>query len=451
MTAFERQLLSRIQHLQKQLTGEINCIWVGYSGGVDSHVLLSALLRIRAQLNATEIRAVHIDHQLSPLSSQWTDHCRKVCKQLQVPFQAIVVDAKADPGQSPEAKAREVRYQAFKSLINPGHCLLTAHHQDDQAETLLLQLLRGSGPRGLAAMPLYSRFAQGYLARPLLEVSREQILNYARQQQLHWIDDISNDNPVFDRNFIRLQIIPLLKQRWPSMAKTMSRSAQLCADTIGILDEIAEDDLRHVIQGSDERLCIPRLLSLSQERQHNVVRAWLRLLNLPCPSRKTLHHIWQQVIEAEPQAAPHLQWPGGEVRRYRDHLFSMSPLVDFDHERRMDWDMKQAVVIDGAATVRAQTVSGEGLSASLLQHGAVSIRFRQGGERCRLPKRSGEHSLKNLFQELSIVPWMRPRIPLIYVGEHLAAVGDLLICEGFQAREGQAAVRIVCDYSHPVR
>ena len=450
MTALEQQLLTNVRLLLNQIAGEIRSIWVGYSGGVDSHALLYALSRNRSQLSGIDIRAVHIDHQLSPLSSQWSEHCRQVCEQLQIPYRSIVVDAKAASGQSPEAKAREVRYEAFHSLIKPRHCLLTAHHQDDQAETLFLQLMRGSGPRGLAAMPRVSRFAQGFLARPLLDVSREQILQYARQQGLQWIDDISNDNPVFDRNFLRLQVIPLIKTRWPSMAKTVSRAAQLCADTIGILDEIAEEDLQRVINGNAERLSISRLHSLSKERQHNVVRAWLDRLNLPCPSHKTLQHIWQQVIEAVPHAMPQLQWPGGEVRRYRDHLFAMPPMKDFNHNRYIEWDLKQPVVIPGAATVRAEPTVDKGLSARLLQHGAVSIRFRQGGERCKLPKRAGEHSVKNLFQELGIVPWMRERIPLIYCDEQLAAVGDLLICEQFQANDRDTALRIVCEYAHPV-
>jgi tRNA(Ile)-lysidine synthase len=451
MIPLEQQLLTNIQLLQKQTTGEIRSLWVAYSGGVDSHALLFALAQNRSYLSGIDIRAVHIDHQLTPLSSQWSEHCRHVCEQLQLPFRSIAVDAQPVPGQSPEAKARQARYEAFKTLVKPNHCLLTAHHQDDQAETLFLQLLRGSGPRGLAAMPRSSRFAQGYLARPLLDISREQILQYARHHKLQWIDDISNDNPAYDRNFLRLQVIPLLKQRWPSVAKTVSRSAQLCADTINILDEVAEEDLRHTTGENIERLSMSRLQSLSRERQHNVVRAWLNRLNLPCPPQKTLLHIWQQVIEAEAHATPCLQWPGGEVRRYRDHIFAMSPMPDFDHSSRFEWDVKQPLAIAGAVTLDTEVARGEGLSVKALQQAKVSIRFRQGGERCQLPKRSGEHSLKNLFQELAVVPWMRERLPLVYVDERLAAIGDLLICEGFQVHGDESAVRIVCDYVHPVR
>jgi tRNA(Ile)-lysidine synthase len=282
-----------------------------------------------------------------------------------------------------------------------------------------------------------------------LDLSREQIQQYAREHQLQWIDDISNENPAFDRNFLRLQIVPLLKQRWPAMAKTVSRSAQLCADTIAIIDAVANEDLQHVIDGSNERLSISRLQALSRERQHNAVRIWLDRLGLPCPSQKTLHHIWSQVIDTQPQATPRLQWPGAEVRRYRDHLYAMPALPEFDNCQRLAWTLEQPLAVAGVGQVKAFSAIGHGLRQPLAQ--PVSIRFRQGGERCKLPKRAGEHSLKKLFQELGIVPWMRERIPLIYAGDQLAAIGDLLICEGFEAGESEAGLRIECEYEHPVR
>ncbi|MCG6970863.1 MAG: tRNA lysidine(34) synthetase TilS [Gammaproteobacteria bacterium] len=449
MTPLEQQLLAEIQHRQNQVSTPIQRYWIAYSGGVDSHVLLFALSRIRMQLNSSEILAVHIDHQLSPLSPQWSAHCRQVCLELQIPYQCLVVDAKAVSGESPEAKARQVRYEAFTALLKTGDCLLTAHHQDDQAETLLLQLLRGAGPRGLAAMPGHNPFAKGNLCRPLLNVSREQILQYARQHQLQWIDDISNDDPVFDRNFLRLHVIPLLKQRWPAMSKTLSRSAQLCADTIGMIDAVASEDLRNLVDTSSERLSISRLQTLSRERQHNAVRAWLAQLRLACPSQKTLHHIWSQVIDTLPESAPRLQWPGAEIRRYRDHLYAMPTMADFDHNQRITWDLKHELVIAGVGRIRAVPKSGQGLARRNLSD--ISIRFRLGGERCKLPKRGGEHSLKNLFQEMGIVPWMRDRIPLIYSGEQLAAIGDLLVCDGFSAGEQEEGLHCVCDYEQPVR
>jgi tRNA(Ile)-lysidine synthase len=448
MTQLEQQLLSSLQQLKNHGLVNIQRFWVAYSGGVDSHVLVFALSRIRQQLSEIDIHVIHVDHRLSPLSSQWSEHCRQVCQRLQFPYKCIVVDAKAAGGESPEAKAREARYKAFESILNANDCLLTAHHQDDQAETLLLQLLRGGGPRGLAAMPWHSELGEGSLCRPLLDLTREQIQQYAQAHRLHWIDDISNDNPAFDRNFLRLQVIPLLKQRWPAMTRTVSRSAQLCADTIAIIDAVAHEDLQCVIDGSDERLSISRLQSLSRERRHNVVRAWLDRLGLACPSQKTLHHIWSQVIDARPESTPRLQWPGTEVRRYRDHLFAMTAMPAFDTSQRLTWTLEQTLTIAGAGQVRAIPAVGQGLRPQLQP---VTIRFRQGGERCKLPKRAGEHSIKNVFQELGVVPWMRERIPLIYKGDQLAAIGDLLICEGFQAGESEAGVRIECDYEHPVR
>ena len=449
MTQLEQQLLISLSQLISHGGAKLQRFWVAYSGGVDSHVLVFALSRIRQQLSECDFNVVHVDHQLSPLSSQWSEHCRQVCRHLHLPYQCIVVDAKAASGESPEAKAREARYQAFKSLLRANDCLLTAHHQDDQAETLLLQLLRGSGPRGLAAMPPHSPLGEGYLCRPLLDLSREQIRQYAQNNQLEWIDDISNEDPAFDRNFLRLHVIPLLKQRWPAMAKTVSRSAQLCADTIGIIDTVADEDLQHVIDGSIERLSISRLQSLSRERQYNVVRDWLDRLSLPCPSQKTLHHIWSQVIDTQPQSTPRLQWPGAEVRRYRDHLFAMSAMSAFDSSQCLTWTLEQSLIIAGVGQVKAHAELGRGLKKPLQK--TVSIRFRQGGERCTLPKRAGKHSLKNIFQELGVVPWMRERIPLIYVDDQLAAIGDLLVCGDFAADKNEAGLQIQCKYEHPVR
>lgn len=446
MTELEQRLLSFI----KTLHG-IKRFWVGYSGGVDSHVLLHALSRICDKLNPLELHAVHIDHQLSPMSSQWSEHCREVCRNLHIPYHCIVVDAKAGVGESQEAKAREVRYAAFTSLVKTSDCLLTAHHQDDQAETLLLQLLRGSGPRGLAAMPSDAVFGEGRLARPLLDFTRGKIEQYAHSHQLCWINDISNADPSFDRNFLRLQVIPLLKQRWPAMAKTISRSAQLCADTLAILDDVADKDLKTVVDGNAAKLSIARLRSLNIERQHNVVRAWFKSLGLPYPSQKILLHLWQQVINASPDSVPHIAWPGAEVRRYRDHLYAMSPLGIFDHSPRLTWDIKNPLSIAGAASLEMRPAVARGLKKSCVEQCAVSVGFRHGGERCKLPKRGGLHTLKNLFQEMGVVPWMRERIPLIFIGDQLAAVGDLWVCEGFIAAEQEDGLEIACDYERSIK
>lgn len=475
MVEFEQRLLSDLQDLKRLALGDSQRLWVGYSGGVDSHVLLFALSRLRAQLSDFDFLAVHVDHQLSSLSPQWSEHCRHICGQLQIPYKCIVVNAKAEMGESPEAKARAVRYDAFSSLMKHNDCLLTAHHQDDQAETLLLQLLRGSGPRGLAAMPRYCEFGSGFLARPLLGFTREEILRYARQRQLQWIDDISNEDPAFDRNFLRLQVVPLLKQRWPSLAKTLSRSAQLCADTLSILDTVADEDLRRVEDGTavGRRLCITPLQALPMERQFNLLRAWLKRLGLPCPSQKTLQHMEQQVIQAATDSTPRLQWPGGEVRRYRDYLYAMHPMEDFDRNRCIPWNVNQALAIEGVGKISVVEAKGCGLKKQLLQDAVVSIRFRQGGERCKLPDRGVSHgqdlknqdlknhalknpnlqnlSLKNLFQECGIVPWMRERVPLIYIDDQLAAVGDLWTCAPYHALENERGVQVVCDYQYSVR
>ena len=447
MTELESYLLPNINKLPS-----VKRLWVAYSGGVDSHVLLYALYRNRSFMGDKELCVIHIDHQLSPSSAQWSTHCQNVCRDLGLNYRSIVVDAKSQAGESPEAKAREARYQAFRSLIKVGDCLLTAHHQDDQAETLLLQLLRGSGPRGLAAMPTVMDFGHGCIARPFLNISRKQILAYARAQQLHWIDDISNDNPAFDRNFLRLEVIPLLKQRWPALAKTLSRSAELCAETIALFDEFGDADLDRVRNGEPEKISIMALQALSIERQRNVVRAWLKGLGLSCPSQKILNHLWEQVIVASDEAMPVLRWPGGEIRRYRGNVYAMQPMQNFMSDQALHWSTQNILVFPTGGEVHLESATGKGIKATALhQQTSVTVKFRQGGERCKLPNRGGEHSLKNLFQENGIVPWMRERIPLIYIGEKLAAVGDLFVCEEFAANTDEAGMCVKCRYAQAIR
>ncbi|WP_455203571.1 tRNA lysidine(34) synthetase TilS, partial [Kaarinaea lacus] len=377
---------------------------------------------------------------------KWSAHCAGVCNTLDVPCECITVNAQAAPGESPEAAARQARYDALSKFVQSNDCLLTAHHQDDQAETLLLQLLRGSGPKGLAAMPLWTDFAQGYLARPLLSFSREQIVTYARQQQLVWIDDVSNKDTAFDRNYLRLNILPLLKKRWPSLAKTVSRTAQLCAEASTILDETAADDLQHILGERADKVCIAKLTQLTQARQHNVVRHWLDSLDLRYPSQAILSQLWRSVIPAAEQAQPVLTWGSGEIRRYREFLYAQAPVADFNSTQVFACQPNQIIHIPLVGSLSLQSVKGQGLAIEKIKGELLSVRFRQGGERCRVFKRHGEHSVKKLFQELGVLPWMRDRIPLIYIGERLAAVGNYFICEDFAATPQQQGLVVSCDY-----
>jgi len=426
-----RQLLSTLQRLPV-----CRQYWLAYSGGRDSHVLLHALAMLREELSAT-LQVVHIDHGLHRQSSQWSQHCKCVCEALQLPLIIRRVHAHPEAGESPEAAARRARYTMLASLLVAGDILLTAHHQDDQAETLLLQLLRGAGPHGLAAMPEQKNFANGILARPLLAFTRAELQAYADQYALCWLDDPSNDEHSFRRNYLRHQVMPALQARWPASAHTMSRSARLCAEAASLLDELAAQDLATITHG--DGLSISGLQALTPTRQRNILRYWCVHRSLPLPGEAHIHQLQQQ-MGAAADGSPMVCWPGVEVRRYQDCWYFMPPLQPLDTTMVLDWDTQTPLILPHGCLSAACSGTGVGLVAEVLkQH--VTVRFRRGGE--RWPNASGRHqALKKILQRRRVAPWLRNRLPLIFINDELAAVADMMVSSRYAARAGQAAIQL---------
>jgi len=409
-------------------------LWVAYSGGCDSHVLLHSLVALRSKLK-TEIKAIHINHGLSPLANEWEEHCRVICEQLSVPYLAISVDASTRK-TSPEEAARHARYAEWKKLLNKDEVILLAHHQDDQAETVLLQLLRGSGVKGLAAMPAQQNFSLGLLCRPMLGFLREEIVSYAVEQNLNWIDDPSNFDTDFDRNFLRHEVVPLLETRWPSLKKTLSRSATHQADADQLLTELAFQDWHHVHEKN--QINISALVKLSQKRQRNILRYWIaNVCELILPDTVHLQRILDEVLTAAEDAKPEVIWRGGEVRRYQGLLYAQEKLIEPDNNTVLIWtDIKKPLELNNAGlTLSAKASVGEGLSQSKLKNAEISLRFRKGGETCRPMGRGQTHQLKKLFQEWQVPPWQRASVPLIYVNGELAEVLGYCCCEPYAAVE----------------
>lgn len=423
---------------------------IAYSGGRDSTVLLHALSGLRAFLSPDLLLyAVHVDHGLSPHSGAWARHCETACARLGISCHTLRVNAAPRPGESPEAAARQARYQAIASLIETGDCLLTAHHQDDQAETLLLQLLRGAGPHGLAAMPARAPFANGCLARPLLGFTRDELAAYAAQHDLSWVDDHSNFDTGFERNYLRHEVMPHLKQRWPSCASTLSRAATNAAEAAALLDALADNDLQALPGPLAVTLSVGELLKLDDARQRNALRRWFKTLGLPAPWAAHLQRIQGDVLVAAEDSTPCVRWAGAEVRRYRDLMYAMPPLPAHDANAVLAWDLDQPLILpDSNGKLIAHSVTGDGLKASLCRASTISVRFRQGGERCRPAGRGHTHILKKLLQEQGIPPWQRDRIPLIYVGDQLAAVAGLWVCEPFQAGSGETGIALEWDHQN---
>lgn len=403
---------------------------VAFSGGVDSHVLLHLLATQRDALPG-RLAAVHVNHCIQSQSGDWEVHCRSVCEELRVPCQFLRVDGKARRGESPEAAARTARYRALADWLPADAVLLTAQHQDDQAETLLLQLLRGAGPRGLAAMPVAARLGNGQLVRPLLDVQRRDILEYAHQHQLRWVEDPSNTDTRYDRNLLRHRVMPELRQHWPGVSKVLARAAAHQADQLELANALAAQDCENC-RCPDASLSLTGLRGLSPPRQRNLVRFQIAEQGLPLPSQAVLDRILEEVLTSREDASPCVHWPGAEVRRFRDSLFIMPPLPVQDPASCYAWNFSAPLVLEQAGGVlTAKPVTGKGIRIQA-NSGDVQVRFRRGGESLQPAGRGHHHTLKNLFQEWQVPGWERERVPLVYQGERLVAVAGLCVCEGFQ-------------------
>lgn len=430
---------------------------VGYSGGLDSHVLLHVLATQCPQWPERTLAAIYVDHGLQAASVAWGEHCARVCQSLSIPFRVLKIDARPAPGESPEAAARRARYAALAAELGSEDAVLTAHHRDDQAETLLLQLLRGAGPHGLAAMPAMSRLGQGWLLRPWLDVDRAELLAYARAYGLPWIDDASNQDLGFDRNYLRHRVLPLLRKRWPAANRTLARSARLCAEAAAWLDAEVETILASVATYRLDALPISALCELNEERQRHLLRYWLRQLNLPTPDARQLQQVLQDVLHAAIDRNPCVRWPGAEVRRYHDRLYAMSPRARPDARQAFVWqaDAKgwPPLELPGVGRLQMQETRGEGLRSDALSSGLLIVGFRQGGERFRPAGRRHSQELKKLLQQAGIPPWERPWLPLIYgniegkADRRLLAVVGLGVAADLAATSHESGWRPVLQHS----
>lgn len=417
-------------------------VCVGFSGGLDSTVLVAVLARARQVEPSLRLRAIHIDHQLQPQSAAWDEHCRSIANALDVEYQSRRVTVVPDPGEGPEASARKARYEALRSLLRPGETLVTAHHADDQLETLLLALMRGAGTRGLAGMPACQPFGMGWHARPLLEFTRAELEAWGRAQGLRWIDDPSNDDSRFSRNFLRTGVVPLLRNRWPAAATNASRAAAHLAEGAELLDELAAIDCSPALVGSC--LAVDVLAALSPARRRNALRYWLRQRGVRSPSTRKLSALDHDMLVADPDRSPVVDWDGYEIRRFRGLLYADRALPQTEATPR-EWDWRESFVLpQGLGTLRTANTVGSGLSAAALPP-TVRVDFRHGGESIRPAGHDHHRTLKNLLQEADILPWWRSRVPLIWAGDQLAAVGDLWIADDFATRDERSGVEIVWD------
>ncbi|MXV34320.1 tRNA lysidine(34) synthetase TilS [Xanthomonas sp. LMG 8989] len=411
---------------------------LGFSGGLDSTVLLH-LLAQHPSYRAAGLRALHVHHGLHAEADVWAAQCAQACAALAVPLQVVRVQVPRDSGDGLEAAARQARRHAFAQALQPGQWLALAQHRDDQAETFLLRALRASGPDGLAAMQALSDFAGSRLWRPLLAQPRSALHAYAQQHGLQWIDDPSNADPGFDRNFLRLQVLPLLRQRWPHADAALARSAELCADAGALLDADDRAVLETLQDAAGTPLSIAPLRALPAARRARVLRRWIAQAGLPPLPAAGLAAIERDLLQPRADAAAQFAWHGASVRSWRDTLYAEHDLAPWPADWQAQWDGRAPLPLPDGRRLRLLADTTLAFDTPLL------VRARRGGERLRLPGRAQSQSLKPLLQTQALPPWERQRLPLLFDATQLLAAGPDLLAAPLHAWLQARAARLVLD------
>lgn len=383
---------------------------VAFSGGRDSTALLHALTHHAGV--ATPVRAIHVCHHLHASADRWAEHCAAICSGWGTPFETIDVQV-VEHGRGVEAAARDARYRALATTLHDGELLLTAHHARDQAETFLLQALRGAGVDGLAAMPVLRRLGAGHHWRPWLGVSHQQIVRYVERLALNWVDDPSNVQLDFDRNYLRSRVLPALAERWPAVEHTLSRSAGHAAQAAAAATATARDDLEHV-KVADGLSCLG-LIGLDEARQRGAIRAWLAVHGLDRPDHRHLEQI-RALITAEMRASPCVHFGATDVRRHRDRLYCMSALVAPPASLELNWKPDRELKLPAGLGCLVMEAAGDALPE-------LRVTLRSGGE--RIADERGRRRLSEVLRAGGVAPWLRERMPLVYHEQTLIAVADV--------------------------
>jgi tRNA(Ile)-lysidine synthase len=415
-------------------------VCVALSGGLDSTALLGALAAARVE--RLRLRAAHVNHGLHPNASRWSAHCRQLARQLEVPLRVLAVTVNREHGASLEEAARAARYRRLAEHLQRGEALLTAHTRDDQLETVLLQLFRGCGLAGLAAMPPVATFGTGWLARPLLGCLRKDLEAWVRARGLAWVEDDTNLDERFDRNYLRRRVLPLVRERWPGVASAVARSARHAAEAQGLLTMLARADLERARDGAS--LSVKSLRALPPDRRRNLLRLWIASSGRALPDTRRLTEIAGPLIEARPDAHPRVLWGGAAVQRHADllSLADCAPMSDSQratqmHAAELDWQWRQSYrcALPGGCALELVEGSQGAIDLDALPD-RLAVRWRRGGERLRVRSGGPRRALKSLLQEARVPLAERARMPLIFAGGRLIAAADLWIDASVRAAPG---------------
>lgn len=428
-----------VNHLKQYVEPHYQLV-VAYSGGLDSTVLLHMLSEQKASFGF-KLEAVHIHHGLSPNADDWASFCQQTCKVLNIPIKVVQVDVAKDSGVGTEAAARHARYEALAQ--SKADLIVLAHHQDDQAETLIIQLLRGSGVKGMAAMPVLD--AERRLFRPLLGITREELMRYATTHGLDWVEDESNQDQRYDRNYLRHALMPVIERRFKSAKKVLARTAAHMAESAKLLDDLAAMDAACTGLSEREikqRLPITCLQQLSLPRARNLLRWWLALNQLDMPSATRLEEMLSQLLSARADAVIGIKINADtQLRRYQNEAY-----IESRHNVlpiSLLWSGQSHIDLPDGSQLIFERQIGQGLAIERLGIDKLRISSREGGERFRPDANRPTRTLKHLLQEANIPPWERTKLPLIYLQDELAVVPGIGIATGLEAGMQEVGLLII--------
>jgi tRNA(Ile)-lysidine synthase len=413
---------------------------VALSGGVDSVVLLHLLHHLQKKHRFT-LNATHVNHGLSKNADKWVKFCEKLCAKLSISLDVQYVKLPQKKSLGIEGEARRLRYE--KLLQSKSDLVVLAHHADDQAETFLLQLIRGAGVKGLSSMAHFDESRK--LWRPLLNASRIDIEKYAKQQKLKWIEDESNQNIDFDRNFVRLKVLPILKNRFNHIIKVISRSSTHLAEAQNLLDDLAKLDLKNYLKSIKykHKLQVKTLNKLSLTRVKNVLRYWLELNDQMMPSKDLLDELLRQVLHAKKDAELKIKLSKEfEIRRYKDEIYLVQKNQYVQKNYEIIWTGESEILLPNGTKLKFKKVKGKGISLEKMKNKKLIISNRKGGESFKPDSKRPTKKIKQLLQESVLPPWERENLPLIFVGNELASVPNFGVDIKFQTKLKEAGLDV---------
>lgn len=392
--------------------------WVGFSGGADSTALLQAMYECRNHLPAP-VHVVHFHHGLQAEADHWQEHCRSFCAERDLPYLAQRLEIDRAGRHSPEEAARESRYRAVAKLLGRQEMYLTAHHAEDLAETLFLNLMRGSGVEGLAGIPVLRNLEHGWVARPLLEMHRHDLEAWLSKRHIAWLTDPSNADTSFDRNYLRQELFPLMERRWPGLVQRLSRTARNARITSGAMAMFIESQSGDLIR---DRLKMPlrQLLELDPAMQTLILRQWLRRHEVPVLPEQRLREFLMQLADAGADSRAEVRWDGWMIKHYQCDLWlhRSKPLPTCPRTRWRRGMQLELGAASGMLVLRGKPAE--------IPDGWL-VRARQPGDRIRRKAHGSSHKLKHFFQAAAIPPWLRPGVPVLEWDGEPVALGDWII------------------------